>query len=227
LTLPWSKILTVALSDRYVTVHRKSGGEAYPFDLKDLGKARHAHLVALTLLKRQAADARPTTSRKTRAKSVSIIPNDETERPSEQATSPHQPAYTATLQLPDHAGMFSLQVVGESYCQSALRALGGAQRLRGENVLFTAALVPDPGNAYDPNALEVHIHGGSRIGYLGRDDAKEFHEVARALRDRRVAGLCRAKLIGGTPGKPSLGAVLDLPDPAATLAAISAGDGPF
>jgi hypothetical protein len=105
--------------------------------------------------------------------------------------------------------------------------LGGARRLRGEDVIFTAALVPDPQNAYDPYAIRVYIKGGTRVGYLSREDAKEYREVGKFLTERKAVGLCRAKLIGGTPGKSSLGVVLDLQDAASTLAAISGDVQPF
>jgi hypothetical protein len=130
--------------------------------------------------------------------------------------------------LPGIDGSFSVQIVGESYCQAALKALGGDRRLRGEFVAFTAVLVPDPRNQYDPNAIGVYIsQGGPRVGYLSRDDAAKYRDVGKGLTARKAVGLCRAKLIGGTPDKPSIGVALDLADPASTLAAITGDVQPF
>jgi hypothetical protein len=106
--------------------------------------------------------------------------------------------------------------------------LGGERRLRGEPVFFIAALVPDPKNAYDPDAIGVYIsQGGPRVGYLSRDDAAQYRDVGKALTTRKAIGTCRAKLIGGTADKPSIGVALDLADPAVTLAAITGEVQPF
>jgi hypothetical protein len=63
LTIPWSKILTLSLSDRTFIVHRTSGGEPYSFEACNDGEARLAHLIALTLWKLQAKSADTKTSR--------------------------------------------------------------------------------------------------------------------------------------------------------------------
>jgi hypothetical protein len=60
---------------------------------------------------------------------------------------------------------FSLGVVGESYRQAALYALAGSRLQRGEQVTFTAALIPEPDNPYDPNAIRVDTQGGAQVGY--------------------------------------------------------------
>lgn len=124
------------------------------------------------------------------------------------------------IELPG-AGGFTVPIVGESYRQNALKALSGERRMRGENVFFTAALVAEPGNAYDPNAIKIFIHGGAHVGYLAKEVALEYRDVAQALTAANAAGLCRATLIGGQKGKPSIGVVLDLGSPSEVLAAIT------
>jgi hypothetical protein len=154
-------------------------------------------------------------------------------RPSEQQRPPAAANGAAflpvgtTIELPGARGLFPVQVVGESHCQAALRALGGDRRLRGEQVVFTAALLPDPKNPYDENAIGVHISGGARVGYLSRGDAVEYRDVGRFLTKEKAVGLCRARLIGGTPDKPSIGVVLGLADPETTLATLTGIDQPF
>lgn len=62
-------------------------------------------------------------------------------------------------------------VVGESYYQDALRATGRVCSAGGEGrPAFTAALVPEPENPYDSNAIAVYSPRG-KIGHLSRDDA--------------------------------------------------------
>jgi hypothetical protein len=117
-----------------------------------------------------------------------------------------------------------VSAVGESHRQVALRAFGGSKRSAGEEVFFTAALVPEPTNRYDPNAVKVHIQGGAHVGYLSAEDAAEYRDVTKFLIEQKAIGLCRAKLIGGTPGKPSIGVVLDVADSATVLAAITPSD---
>jgi HIRAN domain-containing protein len=108
---------------------------------------------------------------------------------------------------------FPVAVVGESYRQSTLKAFAGAQRPAGDAIVFTAALVPDPANVHDANAVQVHIHKGSQVGFLSREDAAAYAATTRLLMSAKAIGLCRARVIGGTAGKPSLGVQLDLGEP--------------
>ena len=213
-------MLAVSLSRRSLVVHRTSGGEPYDFDTGSVGHARLAHTVALTLF-----EMRPKAAGRTPRKNSSrqgTLRTTETNR--EEGNAP----VGSSVELPGSGqGIFSVQVVGESYCQAALKAFGGDRRLRDEHVIFTAALVPDPKNEYDPDAIKLYISGGARVGYLSREDAAEYREVAKALLSRKAIGLCRARLIGGTAAKPSIGVALDLADPATLLAAITGAEQPF
>jgi hypothetical protein len=122
---------------------------------------------------------------------------------------------------------FAIAVVGESRRQVALRELAGDRRKRGEEVTFTALLIPEPDNPVDPNAIKVHINGGAHVGYLSADDAVSYKAVADALTASGRTGACRARLIGGTKGKWSIGVVLDLESPQALLARLAGEAQPF
>jgi hypothetical protein len=115
---------------------------------------------------------------------------------------------------------YSLGVVGESHRQAALHALAGSRLQRGEQVTFTATLIPEPTNPVDVHAIIVSIQGGAPVGYLQRDDALRYRPVFEALAVRRLIGVARAKLIGGVAGKPSIGVLLDMSEPQDLLGAI-------
>jgi len=221
LTIPWGRILTVSLSDRSLIVHRTSGGEPYDFGVRTDGDARLAHVVALAVWKLRTEGSPATALRRPRSKQKS--PRSEETDSAESAAA----SVGSSIELPGSRGIFSVQIVGESHCQAALKALGGERRLNDQQVIFTAALVPEPKNEYDPDAIRVYISGGPRVGYLSRDDAADYRDVGKALSARKAVGLCRARLIGGTATKPSIGVILDLADPATTLVAITGNVQPF
>jgi hypothetical protein len=131
-----------------------------------------------------------------------------------------------TIEFPS-SGHFGVAVVGESRRQATLRSLAGDRLKRGESVVFTAAVVPEPANSFDPLAVAVHVHRGGQVGYLSREDAAEYKAVTAALIAENAVGLCPARLIGGTITKPSIGVMLDLADPSTLLACIGPIDSPF
>jgi len=126
-----------------------------------------------------------------------------------------------SFDLPGADRTFPVPIVGESYRQATLKALAGDRRRAGEEVFFTAALIPEPSNPHDPNAVKVHIHGGGHVGYLGKDIAADYKAITEILVAAKAIGLCQAKLIGGTPGKPSLGVQLDLTEPHVVIQALT------
>lgn len=89
---------------------------------------------------------------------------------------------------------------------------------------FLVALIPEPTNPYDPNAIRVDVLRGSQAGYLAREDAVAYRLAMDAVQSSGKQGVCRAKLIGGTPAKPSFGVVIDLLDPTALLARLGASN---
>lgn len=80
---------------------------------------------------------------------------------------------------------WTVDVVGESQFQPALKRLKGNHE---HDRKVVAHLVPDPGNAHDPNAVCVEI-GGHLVGYLPRERAAEYRLNA--------PGRCSAKIVGG------------------------------
>jgi hypothetical protein len=205
LSIPWHKLLRLDISGKTIDLYRTSGGEPLEFVFRDCGAARHAHLIGSIIWNQQRPAESTTRSRLTEALATSA--------------SPSAPDVGVTIELPGAGSSFPVGIVGESRRQGVLRALGGDRRRRNETVIFRAALVPEPNNPYDPNAIAVYIEGGAQIGYLAKEDAVDYRELARHLIERRAVGLCRAKLIGGIPDKPSVGVVLDLADPPSVLAA--------
>jgi len=102
-------------------------------------------------------------------------------------------------------------VVGESHYQEALRATSRicSVGLDG-NSSFTAALVPEPENPYDSNAIAVYSAEG-KLGYLSRESALDYGRLfAELIRRGYHGGACEASLTGGTVDKPSFGVVLRL-----------------
>jgi HIRAN domain-containing protein len=117
-------------------------------------------------------------------------------------------------------------VVGESHRQSALQDLSNGRLERGEEVTFIAERMLEPDNPVDKNAIKVCIRAGAQVGYLSRDDATHYHVALQSLASSGKRGLCRARLIGGTEDKSSIGVILDL-RPAHSLAQAIGGDAAF
>jgi HIRAN domain len=212
LTLPWTNILTLELSDRSLIVHRESGGTPHSFEFHFAGDAKLAHLIALTAWKQHQAAPKHKPARPTKA----------TAKPRAARLQPHGDAVRLSAlpigdashyDLGSGAGSFPLGVVGESHRQAALHALDAGRLQRGEQVTFKAALAPEPTNPVDSNAIMVSIQDGPQVGYLQRDDAIRHQPVFAALAARHLRGVVRAKLVGGVAGKPSIGVVLDLNQP--------------
>lgn len=115
---------------------------------------------------------------------------------------------------------FNVALVGESYRQAALRRISAGRRARGEEVCFRAVLTAEPDNPYDPNAIRVDAEGVGQVGYLSAEDAVAYKAAFDMLSAVQRSAVCGAKLVGGTAGKPSLGAVISLVDPDELIARI-------
>jgi hypothetical protein len=116
-------------------------------------------------------------------------------------------------------------VVGESYYQDALRATSRICSVGPEGrAAFTAALVPEPDNPYDSNAIGVYSPEG-KVGHFSQNDAVEYRQLfAEVTRFGYHGGTCEAYLTGGGPGKPSFGVVLHLADPGSCQAELRGED---
>jgi hypothetical protein len=125
-----------------------------------------------------------------------------------------------------------VEVVGESYrqdtlkrlaarttnCEAFLADLSGYAKRRAEqeqgNRWFRAALMLEPNNPVDENAIAVYADGVGHVGYLNRDDAIDYAPIFPELNKHGCAvGSVPAFLIGGEPGKPFFGVLLCLSSP--------------
>ena len=75
---------------------------------------------------------------------------------------------------------------------------------------FTAVLLPEPTNAFDPNAIRVVAEGADTIGYLSKEDAVHYAPAFELLARHDRVGTCRAQLTGGVDEKRSFGVLLNL-----------------
>ena len=106
--------------------------------------------------------------------------------------------------------------VGESNYQEALIAICGSKRW--ERVAFdcVAALVPQPENPHDSNAIAVQVDG-RLMGYLSRTDARAYRRLVDDAKPQYIA--CKARIAGREEGSetPNLGIFLKLPPPTETI----------
>lgn len=114
-------------------------------------------------------------------------------------------------------------VAGESHYQEALRATRSICDGEFEGrPCFTAALVPEPQNEYDGNAIAVYSSKG-KLGYIPRDRAGEYRRLfIELIRRGYEGGGCAAHLTGGEAGK-SYGVVLRLANVDACIRALAEG----
>jgi hypothetical protein len=121
-------------------------------------------------------------------------------------------------------------VVGESYRQDTLRRVAGVATdatpylddldsgaldiaETEDRSWFRAALIREPTNPVDPQAIAVHASGVGLVGYLSREDARRYGDVVKAAEEQGFAALsCPAMLSGGEAGK-SFGVVLAISSP--------------
>ncbi|MGH2941915.1 MAG: HIRAN domain-containing protein [Solirubrobacteraceae bacterium] len=117
----------------------------------------------------------------------------------------------------------TVAIVGEATFQPTIARACGPIRAERVHCAITAALVPEPENRYDPNAVAVYI-GGEKVGYLSRRDALDYQPAMQALRAAGYqAGVCRGCIAGQGPGseKLNLGVYLYLAGPEELLDALS------
>ena len=122
-----------------------------------------------------------------------------------------------------------LSVMGESHYQQALRrAAEGATIGEGvdDHLPVVALLVPEPENHYDPHAVRVELDSGyatETVGYLAREQARDYQRELLRLRERGYVGTCPGRLTGGGPGR-SYGVYLHVSQPEALALANLVGD---
>ena len=100
------------------------------------------------------------------------------EQPPPTASQP--PATLAGSATLKGTGDFDVNAVGESNYVPALLKLAGVRRNETgaeiNDLRVLVALVPEPDNAYDSNAVAVVGDAGRKLGYLSREDAEECCE---------------------------------------------------
>jgi hypothetical protein len=185
-TIVWDKVLTIGVDRELLIVHPTKGGKPQTFGMGNEREARLAHTVASMILKQRATTAVPAPRRK-RATPPAVTP-DERSLPA----------------LDIGSGACNFNIVGESHYQGRLRNIGMTGRS------FTAVLIPEPTNAFDPNAIRVVAEGADTIGYLSKEDAVHYAPVFELLARHNRVGTCRAQLTGGVGEKRSFGVLLNL-----------------
>jgi hypothetical protein len=116
-------------------------------------------------------------------------------------------------------GAGDVAVAGEEYYQDTLRWLSSTVQQRDQ---ITAALVPEPTNAHDPNAVRIDVlHEGKRytVGYLSARIAPAYQTVLLPLAQQGVFGTVAGKLWGVEEKASNLQVYLRLGAPNALLAA--------
>lgn len=120
-----------------------------------------------------------------------------------------------------------IAAVGEASYQPALRDICGSTRWERVRFDCTAALVAEPSNPHDSNAVAVyadcrgtHLH----VGYLSRGDALDYQGAVWKAADMGYTIVCQAHIAGREQGSetPNLGIFLDLPTPERAVAELSA-----
>jgi hypothetical protein len=159
--------------------------------LRNEREARLAHAVASAIFKQQAATAAGPPTRRKRASPAFTTPDEVTLEP---------------FDLGSAATACNFNIVGEASYQGRLRNISTSGRS------FTAVLMPEPTNAFDPNAIRVVAEGADTIGYLSREDAVYYAPVFELLAQHNRVGRCRAQLTGGVGEKRSFGVLLNLRD---------------
>lgn len=119
-----------------------------------------------------------------------------------------------------------IAAVGEASYQPALRDICGSTRWERVRFSCTAALVAEPSNPYDVNAVAVFAdcRGTHRhVGYLSRGDALDYQGVVRKAADMGYMIVCQAHIAGREQGSetPNLGIFLDLPTPEGAIAELT------
>jgi hypothetical protein len=93
-------------------------------------------------------------------------------------------------------GGIEVGVVGESHYQDALTAIAGGKGPDSAYIQTQAALVLEPSNPYDPNAVAVYVDG-RKVGHLPRAAAEAYGAVGRQLAAQQQVGVCQAVIVGG------------------------------
>jgi hypothetical protein len=129
-------------------------------------------------------------------------------------------------------GTKALEVVGEGHYQAELWRLAGGFRQERIRLPVVAALLPDPHNQYDPNAVAVRIEG-ALVGHIPRPIAQVLSPPLLGMYQQVQRGeyiAVRGDIVGGTDGdtgrKGMLGVFLTWDPAAFGIAKVPSGANP-
>jgi hypothetical protein len=108
-----------------------------------------------------------------------------------------------------------VQVVGESFHQTAISSVSGREGVEAVAFDCIAALVAEPDNLHDPNAIGVQIEA-QIVGHLSREDAILYHPLVDAAARLGVVIACNARIAAREPDEATTtnaGVFLHLPSP--------------
>lgn len=96
----------------------------------------------------------------------------------------------------DLRGGQTVEVVGESHYQDALRRLCGGKTEAGHHKPAVAVLSPEFDNPHDSNAISVSIDG-RLVGYMSRTDAKNYRLLIEEMHRQGQVARSGAWIVGG------------------------------
>jgi hypothetical protein len=118
----------------------------------------------------------------------------------------------------DLSGEDSVAVVGESFYQERLSGAAGPKRPGGVELRTRFALVREPENPHDQNAIAVELEDGGTVGYLSRDDAVAYGPLLAQCAARGRPAVTEGVILGGDAGRDTaFGVWLHLRGPAESL----------
>lgn len=120
-----------------------------------------------------------------------------------------------------------LEAVGEASYQEPLVRITGSLAWEDVRCEVLAALVPEPDNAFDENAIAVQVNAET-VGYLSRGDAIDYQPLVGELAAHGMVATCEAMICGRSVERggttKNLGIFLHLPSSDDCLDAIEEGD---
>jgi hypothetical protein len=124
------------------------------------------------------------------------------------------------LPIQDVSGEDRLRVTGAPHYQDELAAASGPKRSGGVEDRRVFALVAEPDNPHDPQAIAVRLEGGATIGYLPREEARRYARLLDAVAARGRRPVTDGVVLGGDADRDTLFVVwLHVQDPFESLSA--------
>ena len=123
------------------------------------------------------------------------------------------------LPVQDVSGEDRLRVAGTPHYQDELAAAAGPKRPGGVEDRRRFALVAEPDNPHDPQAIAVVLEGGGKVGYLPREEAERYGRLMDAVAARGRRPVTDGVILGGDAARDTLFvAWLHIQDPYEALA---------